>query len=428
MQSELEPGILPVFRLFVLLQLAQAIWSLLRSERTNYIVLGENFPRLSDWLVERQISGRFYLAWAVVFLLFLLFLSLPQFQRWLKRYYLPLALTLQIVILVFYNDWIIFARMAEHPDINVEARNWQMFVYLSVPILLASWQYSFRFVLLFIFFSGGLDFFILRVLGSTALFRSLLVPIGLFLRTILYGLIGYIVSRLMKEQRKLRLSLQDANRKLTHYVSTLDALATARERNRLARELHDTLAHTLSGLVIQLESINILWDQDAQRARRELQASTLQAREGLNGARRAIKSLRAEPLVELGLPLALRQIAEDAAGRGNFALELHLPDTLPFLPPETENDLYRVSLEAFENIVRHARAAHVRFSLERVEQSLRLEITDDGIGFEPGAVETDSHFGLLGLRERADLRGAEFKVISQPGQGTKICLQLEVPQ
>jgi signal transduction histidine kinase len=425
-RQEIEPGILPVFRLFVVFQLAEAIWGFFRNARTNHTVLGEKFPRLLNWIVERQIDERFFLIWIVVLLFFLLFLSLPKLQRWLKQYYLPLALILQIIIFIFYNDWIAFARLSEQTGTDIGARNWQMFVLLSIPVLLASWQYSFWVVLLYIGFSGVLDFFFLHIFGTTTISKNLLMILWLIFRSIMYGLIGFIVTRLMKEQRKLRHSLQEANQKLTHYVSALDELATVRERNRLARELHDILAHTLSGLVIQLESINILWDRNSEEARRELQASTTRAREGLNETRQAIKSLRASPLSELGLPLALHRVAENAALRGGFQVTINIPENLSNFPHKLANDLYSVALEAFENIVQHAQASHARLSIEFDGKNLRLEITDDGHGFDPGAVEMKSHFGLLGLRERAELHGANFNVASQSGQGTRISLSLEV--
>jgi signal transduction histidine kinase len=421
----IEPGILPIFRFFVTVQLALNGWEWWRSGRTSFRLLSENFPRLATWLVDRQISSLFYLAWSVLLLVLLLFLLLPPFPRWLKGAYFPLALILQVTILIVQSDVVAFARLSD-TTIDAGARTWQLFVFLSVPILLASWQYAFRTVLGLIFFSGGLDLIVILVLAGAFAVRPGPMFLGLLARTGLYGVIGYTVTRLMREQRQLRRSLQTANQQLAHYVSTLDALAAARERNRLARELHDTLAHTLSGLVIQLESINILWVQDPQKAQQELQASTTQARAGLNETRRAIKSLRAAPLEEMGLLTALRQAAQEASQRGGFQVAVRLPETLPPFPPEVENHLYRVAVEAFENIVRHAHARQVTVALRVSAQALGLEITDDGQGFDPKAVDGAAHFGLLGLRERAALQGATFDVESQPGKGTKITYQLEV--
>ena len=369
----IEPGILPVFRVFVILQMLQTLWGLMRSRRTGLVVLNNFFPRLAEWVIERRIGGGLYFIWSVLLVFLFLYLVLVPLRRWLKTVYLPLALVVQIVILVMMNNGLSLARIAQDPGADVAVRNWQLFILLSVPILLAAWQYSFRFVLLYIAFSGLLDLFMLRLSRPLANAAGSLVLGGILLRTVLFILIGYIVTRLMKEQRKQRLALQEANRKLAHYASALDALATARERNRLARELHDILAHTLSGLVIQLESINILWDTDPQRARQELQTSALQAGKGLKETRRAIKSLRASPLEDLGLVLSLRQVVEEAARRGGFAVDIDLPDSLPALPHEVENDLYRFSLEAFENIVQHAQARHA---------TLHLKAEDDDASFK----------------------------------------------
>ncbi len=425
--TAIEPGILPVFRVFVVLQLLQSMWGLLRSRRTSLVFLSTFFPRLSDWVVVRRIGSGVYAVWTVLLFLLLLYLFLSPLHRKLKTVTLPLALIFQIVILVTMNNGITLARIAQNPVEDVGVRNWQMFVLLAVPILLAAWQYSFRYVLLYIVFSGVLDIITLRLAGPLQPSTGPLVSAGILLRTILYVLIGFIITQLMKEQRKQRLSLQEANRKLTHFASALDALATARERNRLARELHDVLAHTLSGLVIQLESINILWDSDPLRARQELQASATQASKGLKETRRAIKSLRASPLEDLGLSLSLRQAAEEAAQRGGFVVDVTLPDTMATLPQEIENDLYRLTLEAFENIVQHAHATHAALFVGLEENIVLLKISDDGVGFLPEAVDSGTHFGLLGLRERAELRGADFEINSRPGQGTNIILRLELP-
>jgi len=130
----------------------------------------------------------------------------------------------------------------------------------------------------------------------------------------------------------------------------------------------------------------------------------------------------------MGLLLALQQAAKEAALRGDFQLQISLPEILPFLPPEIENEVYRVAVEALENIVQHAHAQNVIFSMEASDVQVKMQIKDDGIGFDPEAVDLRAHFGLLGLRERADLHGAVLNIDSLPGKGTLITFSLEVPQ
>jgi len=208
--------------------------------------------------------------------------------------------------------------------------------------------------------------------------------------------------------------------RLTHYASTLEQLATSRERNRLALELHDTLAHTLSGLSVQLETVNAYWDVDAPRARVLLEKSLESARTGLEETRRALKALRASPLDDLGLAAALEALARDAAARAGLKLELAIDASLPALSPDVEQGIYRVAQEALSNVVKHASAQAIVFELENAGGKIKLTVSDDGVGFEPGKLENGGHFGLAGMRDRAQLAGGELEVKSAPGAGTTV--------
>ena len=111
----------------------------------------------------------------------------------------------------------------------------------------------------------------------------------------------------LREQGEL---LRQANAQLTHYASTLENLTVSRERNRMARELHDTLAHTLTGLSVTLETVKAYWDVDEDKARGLLDKSLETTRTGVEETRRALKSLRASPLEDMGLTLAIQKMAE----------------------------------------------------------------------------------------------------------------------
>jgi signal transduction histidine kinase len=168
------------------------------------------------------------------------------------------------------------------------------------------------------------------------------------------------MSRLREQQQ----SLEAANIRLTHYASTLEHLATSRERNRLALELHDTLAHTLSGLSVQLETAKAYWDVDQQMVRSILDKSLAAAHTGLEETRRALKSLRASPLDDLGLALAMRSMVEDAAKRANLKLEMPEIIMMPALSPDVEQCIYRIAQEAVTNVVKHASARKLTVRLE----------------------------------------------------------------
>src|SRR6185503_5435116 len=192
-------------------------------------------------------------------------------------------------------------------------------------------------------------------------------------------------------------------------------LTISRERNRMARELHDTVAHTLSGLTVQLETVMAYWHVDATAAQAMLDKSLEATRSGLHETRRALKSLRASPLDDLGLSLALRRLVESAARRANLALDLSLPEQIPFLSPDVEQAIYRVAQEAVANVTHHANAKNLKVHLTSNGQEISLLVCDDGRGFKERPGENADHFGLPGMRERAQLVGGKLTVDSQPG-------------
>ncbi len=245
------------------------------------------------------------------------------------------------------------------------------------------------------------------------------------MRTIVFLAVGYVISLIMQRQREQRQSLIEANRQVRHYAATLEQLAVTQERNRMSRELHDTLAHTLSGLAVQLEAARSLWHSSPERSYVMLEDALLATRSGLTESRKAIQSLRASPLEDLGLTLALRNLAESAASRSGAALNLEIPANLEKLAPDVEQCLFRVAQESLENIVRHAEARHITVQLMRAGPCLILSVSDDGRGFDPAQVDPEKHFGLKGLRERVAMFTGNLEIHSQAGHGTTIRLTLE---
>ena len=138
-----------------------------------------------------------------------------------------------------------------------------------------------------------------------------------------------------------------------------------------------------------------------------------------------MKALRASPLDDLGLLLALRKLAESAAERGHFDLSLSLPDHLPSLSPDVEQCVYRIAQEAIENAAHHANANAVEVQFTLSDEEINLSIIDDGVGFEPEKVKENGHYGLAGMRERAQVAGGDLTIRSKPNQGTRIELALK---
>ena len=148
------------------------------------------------------------------------------------------------------------------------------------------------------------------------------------------------------------------------------------------------------------------------------------AREGLEESRHAIQALRAEPLDTLGLVGAVRALLVDFQSRTGISADFRVAGTEPDLSDEKVQTIYRVAEEALANAQLHAGAERVAVHLSFGQDRMELCVRDDGQGFVPGAVE-DQHYGLLGMRERAEMIGAELELTSRPGGGTQILLTVK---
>jgi signal transduction histidine kinase len=241
----------------------------------------------------------------------------------------------------------------------------------------------------------------------------------------LFPLAGFLVARVSRDQKSDRRELAEKNVELARYATTVEQLTISHERNRMARDLHDTLAHTLSAVSVQLEALNAQFDSDTTGARETLRRTRELTRNGLQEVRRALNALRASPLEDLGLAQAIRRQAESTAERSWMNLALDITDDLDGLRPEVEGGLYRITGEALYNAARHANAQHMTVSLLRDEHELQLTVSDDGIGFDPEARSGDGQYGIKGMNELAKLFSGRLITDSEPGVGTTVRLIVE---
>jgi two-component system NarL family sensor kinase len=212
-------------------------------------------------------------------------------------------------------------------------------------------------------------------------------------------------------------------------LATRARLAQVEERNRLAREIHDTVAQKLAGLTLQLEGADALLDRDAPRARAALRQGIDLTHTALEDVRRSVLDLRAAPLEGLTLGEALRRLVERFGGEHSVEARFSVSGAERPLAPRLEVGVYRVAQEALENVARHAAAQHVGVALGlgdglARDGRLRLVIEDDGCGFDPERPVSD-RFGLLGMRERSRLLRGNLQIASTPGGGTRV--ELDVP-
>lgn len=356
----------------------------------------------------------------------LTFLSLSYWewpQRRLAGLFAPLMLLcISAAPIVLHHALV--PRFPPGPLANAEGMALRQLPVLFMALVLVAWQYALIQVIVFSLGTALLELIAILILARMPPPAFLVFFFITVVRTVSFLVVGLFISQLMARLRAGQESLLQANARLTHYASALENLTVSRERNRMARELHDTLAHALTGLSVTLETARAYWDVEPDRARELLDKSLETTRRGLEETRRALKSLRASPLEDMGLGLALRQMAESAAARSHLDLELALPDPMPSLPPDVEQCVYRIAQEAVENVVHHANARRLSLRLTEDGNGVSLVVADDGMGFDTRDPTITGHFGLVGMRERAELGGGKLTVESQKGKGTKIVLEI----
>ena len=373
------------------------------------------------------ILGQYYLIHGAIALLFLGFSYWPWMQKKLKAFYVPLMLLIIAGLpIVASRLWI--RPFPPGPLSNIEGVTLRLLPVLFIGLVMTAWQYQWPVVGLFALGTAVLEISLVMTNTTTLPTQATATSAVIFVaivRSVTFLVIGYFINVLVHRLRTQQEELVQANARLGHYASTVEQLSISRERNRLARELHDTLAHTLSGLSVQLEATQAYWDVEPETARNLLTRSLAATRSGLNETRRALKALRASPIDDLGLLLALQQLAESAAERGKLSLSLSLPHQMPSLSPDVEQCIYRIAQEALENVVYHANAQTLVIQLTLSEEEIYLKVEDDGLGFDMKHFQETGHYGLAGMRERAQAAGGKLAISSKSGKGTTVELHLK---
>jgi signal transduction histidine kinase len=202
--------------------------------------------------------------------------------------------------------------------------------------------------------------------------------------------------------------------------------AIVRERLKIARDLHDTLAHSMMAMLSEVRLLRKLQAHDPASLPDELARAEEVAHEGLNEARTAITQMRVNAVRDTGLGPALGKafdrFIDRTALHGEFITD---PEAARFGDERAET-LFRMAEEALRNIERHAMATRAVVALQSIDATqLQLRIEDDGVGFDPNA-SRQGHFGIVGLYEQAQLIGAQLRVDSAPGRGTALCVTLRI--
>jgi len=225
-----------------------------------------------------------------------------------------------------------------------------------------------------------------------------------------------------EKAQALASELESANKQLTEYSARVEDLTIANERQRMARELHDTLSQGLAGLILQLEAADAhLTNNRNDMARTIVTSAMEQARSTLADARRVIDDLRQPSLDDLDSALRL----EVSRFNNATGIPIHYhSDPIPPLAAPVKETLIRAVAEALTNIVHHAQAQSVDVDVRVKDQSVMVTIKDDGVGFDPSSIPS-GHYGIVGIRERVRSVNGNVEIQSRNGQGTLV--KIEVP-
>jgi signal transduction histidine kinase len=255
--------------------------------------------------------------------------------------------------------------------------------------------------------------------------------IALFLYGVLYAFIGAFAGAIVRadtarrESQVLLTELQKAHHQLQESALRAEELAIVEERNRLAREMHDTLGHRLTVASVQLEGAQRLCPSDAERAATMIGTVREQIREALSELRSNVATLRAPVEADLQLSSSLQRLMTHFERATGLTIHKVLPEEMPKLPDTHRMALYRTAQEALTNVQRHAGAGQVWLVLTAHGNAVTLLVSDDGQGVSMSANQVG--FGLQGLRERAAQLGGELHLEPRSGGGTQLSLRLPLP-
>ena len=200
------------------------------------------------------------------------------------------------------------------------------------------------------------------------------------------------------------------------------------ERTRIAREIHDNLAQEMSGISVQLEVVARTMPPDAEAARTYLDRARRQVRHGIAEARRYVWDLRSPALENNDLPTALSETARRLTNETAIQAQVEVNGTFRPLARLVEDNLLRIGQEAMNNAVKHAQAQRISVNLVFDARRVQLSIRDDGRGFDNQRAGNGQagHFGLIGMRERAEQIGGTLSIHSTEGSGTEVVAEVPI--
>ena len=329
----------------------------------------------------------------------------PKIDSPRSRAYLYLGT--QMIILVFalsYSSVFIF-----------------LFYVLSVQtLMLLPMQIGMRWVLLFTAITGFVTFYD-GFQPYADLVTTLINGAGFFF----FGAFGNALvqaQRARDESQRILAELTDAHSRLQRYAEQAETLAVAEERNRMSREMHDTLGHRLTVSIVQLEGAGCLLERDTPRAGQMIQTVREQLVEGLADLRATLASLRDSGMSGTSLRKSLQSLVDEYAQATGLVVHLSIPDNLLALDEARRMTIYRAAQEALTNAQRHADASTIWLKIEQTISTVTLFVEDDGAGMP--VAEFTPGIGLRGMQERAQQLGGFLVIDASPRGGVRLALTI----
>jgi len=301
---------------------------------------------------------------------------------------------------------------------------WVTLVAETAALLWPEWR---PIVLSAAYYLGSMALSAILVWGLPAIVQSLPLMAGLSFGLMLYALVLVREGRTRLDAQALVQQLQDAQARLQESAAQIEALTISQERQRMAREMHDTLSQGLVGVILQLEAADAHLEHDrSPEARMIVELAAQRARQTLHESRRAIQALRSPALEQRDLAGALAAVVADFESASGVSVDLVVDGDAARVGQDVAQDVLRVVQEGLSNVRRHAQARHVRIELVQGDHRMRLMLQDDGRGFDvERAMQRPECFGLQGMVERANRIGAVLRVDSTPQGGTTLMLTFE---
>ena len=250
--------------------------------------------------------------------------------------------------------------------------------------------------------------------------------------TLMFGLGLFLVLMLVNtllSERQIQQELATAHQQLRQYTFQAEELATAQERNRIARDIHDSLGHALTALNVQLQTAVMLWQQKPDRAEPFLQQARRLGVTAMQEVRKSVQALREENRAEHSLTETIAAVVDDFRQGTGIETQMQIIEQTAEIDNASVstaivNALYRIVQEALTNISKYAQATTVKVQIETTTQIVRLIVVDNGRGFDKGS-SIGTGFGLQGMQERIAVLGGTFTLKTELGKGCRI--EVEVP-